>query len=117
MTKRIKAISFVILSSLLAASAQIFLKFGADAVGPNLLEIIANPYIIFGMASYFLGMLSLMAALKNEHLNVVYPFVALSYVWVSIMAMYFLHEIITSLQWLGILSIVFGVSFIGVGSE
>ena len=117
MAANFKGIVLVVICSVLAAVAQIFLKLGANEINFNFVEIVTNSYVLLGMLSYFVGMLVLMLALKRGNLNVLYPFVALSYVWVSLMAIYFLGEKLTLMHWSGILFIVAGVSFIGAGSE
>jgi uncharacterized membrane protein len=56
-------------------------------------------------------------ALKGGDLSVLYPFVALAYIWVSLLSVKFLGEKMNKFKWLGIALIIIGVSFIGIGSN
>ena len=47
--------------------------------------------------------------------SVLYPLLAMSYVWVSLLSIWFLGEVMTSVKWMGVMGIILGVSFIGIG--
>ncbi len=77
--------------------------------------MLQNFPLLLGLLLYGTGMLLLLSALRTGDLSTLYPFVALSYIWVSILAFMFLGETLTLFHWLGILFIFGGVSAIGVG--
>jgi drug/metabolite transporter (DMT)-like permease len=56
-----------------------------------------------------------MKALKHGELSMLYPFVALSFVWVALISWRFFGETITSLKIAGIVAIIAGISFTGLG--
>ena len=56
-------------------------------------------------------------ALRGGDLSVLYPLIALSYVWVSILSQFILHDNMNFLKWAGVVSIIVGVSFIGMGGR
>jgi hypothetical protein len=47
----------------------------------------------------------------------VYPFVALSFIWVSIASIFIFGEIMLLINWIGIVAIILGVTIIGYGSS
>lgn len=97
------------------SAAQIFYKFGVSKLSFNFMSIITNWPIILGLALYGIGAVLLLIALRHGELSVLYPIIALSYVWVNLLAMHFFNEPINLFKWLGIAVIVLGVSFIGKG--
>ncbi|HLC55346.1 MAG TPA: EamA family transporter [Candidatus Nanoarchaeia archaeon] len=115
MKARASSIMIVVSCSLLVATAQIFLKIGANKIVLTPLALLQNSPLLLGFALYGAGMLLLLSALRQGELSTLYPFVALSYIWVSIMAFIFLGESLTLLHWMGIVFIFGGVSAIGRG--
>ena len=57
------------------------------------------------------------AFLKKADLSLVFPFMALNFVWVTILSSVFLHEPIFWNKWVGIALIVIGVASIGRGAK
>ena len=66
---------------------------------------------------YGISTILFIPALKGGELSVLYPFVALAYIWVSLLSVKFLGEKMNKVKWLGIALIILGVSFIGLGSN
>ena len=108
-----KAVFMMLFCTLLTSIAQIFLKKGAMLL-PTLFT---NWQLLIGCFLYGSAAIIFIIALKGGELSVLYPIIATSYVWVSLLSGYFFNESITPLKWLGILSIVIGVSLIGKGSK
>ena len=79
-------------------------------------SLIKNYYLFGGVALYALGTLLFIPALKGGDLSILYPFVSLSYIWVSLLSVKFLGEKMNKYKWVGILLIILGVTFIGFGS-
>ncbi|MFC1690540.1 EamA family transporter [Nanoarchaeota archaeon] len=111
------AILIVLLCTLLTSLGQLFLKFGANKLSLSFYAIIMNYNLIIGCFFYGMGAILLIVALKYGELSVLYPFIALSFIWVSILSMIFLSEIMTTGKWVGIAVIVVGVSLIGWGAN
>ena len=59
----------------------------------------------------------LVLALRDGQLSVLYPIIALTYVWVTILSPMFFNDIINAYKIIGVGLIVVGVSFIGLGSR
>ncbi len=107
------SVFLVAFSTLLTSSAQIFYKKGAL----KLPLIFSNWELLVGMAFYIVAAGILIYALKFGDLNVLYPIIATSFVWVVVFSYYIFNEPITGFKIAGVVSILFGISLIGAGSK
>ncbi len=117
MSTSTKAIILIIICTALTSLAQILFKFGSVKFSFNPLLLIQNYFVVFGFLCYAFGALLFILALKKGDLSTLYPFFATSYIWVMILSFLIFSEIITSFKVIGILLIILGVSFIGVGGK
>lgn len=126
-----QAFLLVFSCTLIGAAAQILMKTGSAQVGSHvtLTDVFRNPVLI---ASFFLGVLTnvrlfagyclygvntfLMAlALKGRELSRLYPIIALTYVWVTVLSLFLLaDEHLNFFRSVGIAFIVGGVSVLGL---
>ena len=116
MATQLWAIGLVISATLVGAFGPILLKKASAKRLSKLSSLVTNYYLIGGVALYAIGTLLFIPALKGGDLSVLYPFVALVYIWVSLLSVKFLGEKMNKFKWLGIALIIIGVSFIGIGS-
>lgn len=112
-----KALILIVSCTVFTSLGQIFWKIGAEKIELDLMSLITNIPLIFGFVFYGLGLILLVSALKFGDLSFLYPFIALSFVWVGLLSHFFLGEPITLIKWLAIALIMVGVSFIGVGGH
>ncbi|MCF7861858.1 EamA/RhaT family transporter [Candidatus Woesearchaeota archaeon] len=114
-----KPIAFllVIASTIFTTAGQVLWKTGAMQLEMNFISIITNLPLIFGFASYGCGAVLLIIALKYGELSVLYPIIGTSYIWVTFLSFFIFSETLTALKIVGVTSIVFGLTFIGVGSR
>lgn len=82
-----------------------------------MLGIVTNPMLFTGYLLYGVNMVLLSLALRDNELSLVYPVIALTYVWVSILSFLVLHENMNPFKVAGIVIIVFGVAILGRGGE
>lgn len=116
MATQLWAVGLVISATLVGAFGPILLK-KASAKRLSKLSSLATNYPLFGgVALYAVGTLLFIPALKGGDLSVLYPFIALTYIWVSLLSVKFLGEKMNKWKWAGIALIIVGVSFIGFGS-
>ena len=116
MTTQLWAIGMVILATIVGALGPIMLK-KASAKKLSSIKSLAKNYPLFaGIIFYGLGTILFIPALKGGDLSVLYPFVALIYIWVSLLSVKFLGEKMSKFKWFGIALIILGVTFIGLGS-
>ena len=112
------AIGLVFLTTALTSAGQVLYKFGTNSLPslPNVLDYL-NVFIITGLFVYFMGAVLLIIALRHGELSVLYPIVATSYIWVSLMSIYFFGELMNIYKWTGVLVIIIGVSLVGYGGK
>jgi len=114
MATQLWAIGLVLIASTFGSFGPIFFKKGTKYL--KLSTIYKNYNLILGFFCYALGTLLFIPALKGGELSVLYPFVSLSYIWVSLLSVKMIGEKMNKFKWIGVSSIIIGVIFIGLGS-
>ncbi|MBW2985611.1 EamA family transporter [Candidatus Woesearchaeota archaeon] len=112
-----RAIILIVFCTIFTSVGQLLWKFGANRLQLDFFSLITNYPLILGFVSYAIGTVLLLSALKLGDLSVLYPFISLSFIWVSMLSLTFLGEIMTSLKWIAIILIIMGVSLIGLGGK
>ena len=113
----LRAIILVVFCTIFTSIGQLLLKIGANRLQLDFFSLITNYPLILGFVSYAIGTVLLIMALKLGELSVLYPFISLGFIWVSILSIAFLEEIMTGGKWLAIILIILGVSLIGRGGR
>lgn len=116
MTTHLWAVGLVLLATTIGAWGPLFFKKASDRLAFNLRSILTNYYFLIAIMFYGMSTVLFIPALKGGELSVLYPCVALVYVWVSLISVFFLKEKMNSLKWVGIALILTGVTLIGLGS-
>ena len=112
--QRRKGAALVFCCTLLGAAAQILLKTGANQlVHPSVLGIITNPSLIGGLSLYGVSTVLLVLALRDGELSLLYPVIALTYVWVTMLSFIVFHDRANPIKLVGIAIIVVGVAVLG----
>ena len=117
MATKLRSVILVLTTTLLVSSAQILWKIGSATLKPDLLSILSNYHIIGGIILYAVGGTLLILSFRGGEVSVLYPILATSYIWVSLLSVKFLGEIMNSFKWIGIASIIAGIILIGYGSK
>ncbi|HEX4274132.1 MAG TPA: hypothetical protein VHZ74_02200 [Bryobacteraceae bacterium] len=124
-----KSIYMVLGCTVFAATAQVLLKFGAmhpmPAVNPGdtstwmpfLAALLKNYPLILGYAAHSGNALLLILALRDGELSLLYPIIALTYVWVNLLSMYFFHDRMNIWKAAGIALVIGGVAVMGRASS
>ena len=115
MTTPLWTIITMILVSVFGALATFFIKVATPKLHRKL-KTLFNKHLFVGLLLYGFGTILSLAALKFGELSVLYPFVALQYVWASLLSMKYLDEKMGWLKWAGIFLIFVGVTLIGLGA-
>ena len=110
------AIAAVAFATLLTATGQFLFKLGSANIVPGW-DLLYNWPLIGGFAIYAVSAAILIVALKYGELSVLYPIIALSFVWVNIISFELLGESMNTFKWAGVSIIIIGVSCIGYGSK
>ncbi len=114
---RRRAALLVFFCTLTGAAAQILMKLGMAHFEPNLWALATNVQLMCGYALYGLNTLLLVLALRDGELSMLYPIIALTYVWVTLLSYTLLHETPHLLKNLGIGTIIAGVAVLGGGGK
>jgi len=109
------AILLTLSFTVIISFAQVLYKMASANLSFNPLQLITNWQLILGLVLYAIAAIMFIKALKGGELSVLYPLIAVTYIWVSLLSIYFFHEVMTLYKWLGVVTIILGVSFIGIG--
>jgi multidrug transporter EmrE-like cation transporter len=117
--------------TVIGAAAQMLIKKGAGQLGLHVtlrqvlrdpflvfqygFHIVANPQLFVGYGLYGINTVLMAYALKGRELSRLYPIIALTYVWVTLLSVVMLNEHVNFFRMLGITAIVVGVSILGGG--
>ncbi len=111
------------LGTVLSAAAQILIKSGAGHLPPHAgfvqtaIGMITVPALFFGYALYGVYTVVLTLALRHGELSVLYPVIALTFVWVAIASVVMFHEDMNAAKLAGIAIIMLGVAVLGRGDK
>lgn len=116
--RRRRSLILVFLCTLVGAAAQIFIKQGASAVTrPGFIgavvSMLTDPPLFFGYCLYGFNTILMVLALRDGELSIIYPVIALTYVWVTLLSVWVFHEPMNIFKAVGIAIIVGGVAMIG----
>ena len=106
------AIAVVLSAAVLGAIGQLNFKLGSDSMKFKIYEIIKNKYLIIGVLLYGISTVMFIVSLKGGELSVLYPLIATSYIWATILAKKVLNENINIYKSSGVLLIIVGVASI-----
>ncbi len=121
--QKYRSLLLVFCCTLIGAIAQLLIKSGAPKLTaqPTLvraaLAAATNVPLMAGLCLYGLSAILLVLALRHGELSMIYPVIALTFVWVTILSAVVIRESITGYKIAGIATIVAGVGILGLGSR
>ena len=107
----------VLVASFVGSFGAVFLKAGAQKLRQGLRYLILNIRLAAGVALFLLSSAFYIMGLKHGEVSVLYPMVSLANVWTLFWSRIFFKEPITRSKTLGLLLILVGVFFIGLGAK
>lgn len=108
----------MIACTIFTSLGQLLWKAGSLRIDLSAPLTILNLPFLLGFVSYGMGAVLMIAAFKSGELSLLYPLMASSYVWVSMVASYFFPgDSMNVLKWIGIFLILFSVSILGWSSS
>ena|SRR5215467_7202493 len=114
-TSQKRAVTLVCVCTVFGAIAQILMKVGMKHFSPEPLALITNYPLMAGYALYGLNTVMMVLALREGELSMLYPIIALTYVWVTLLSYTVLSEHPNIYKNIGITTIVVGVGVLGRG--
>ncbi len=112
---RWRPILLVCCCTVLGAAAQILMKIGMTHFHPNVWALVTNVPLFIGYVLYGINTLLLVLALREGELSMLYPIIALTYVWVTLLSYTLLREPPNAFKNAGVAAIVLGVAVLGRG--
>ncbi|MHC4600635.1 MAG: EamA family transporter [Planctomycetota bacterium] len=118
--KSLWPIALVFLCSILGSVGQGFFKRASDILRETSsfgkpLAWITNWQLLVGLSFYGLATVLFVYAISKGNLSILYPVIALSYVWVLLIAIWFFHEKTSAFNWVGVGFIILGVALVAIG--
>jgi multidrug transporter EmrE-like cation transporter len=115
---RAQAITLVLCCTVLGAAAQMLMKIGLGHLShPGLTGYATSPPLLAGYCLYGINTVLMIFALRDGELSILYPIIALTYVWVTILSVLFFHESLNFFKLLGVAVVVAGVAVLGRGGK
>jgi drug/metabolite transporter (DMT)-like permease len=115
-------ILFIILSVLLAATAQLTLKYGVDRVTKHghsgivlsepttsALRVAREPFVWIGLLLFAISAAVWIVVLSRTSLSFAYPFAAITYIVIVLFDRFILKQPVPGLRWAGVLLIATGI--------
>ena len=90
---------------------------GAASLIANPFIILKNVFLMAGLSLYGVFTMLLILALRDGELSIIYPVIALTYVWVTFLSLMLFHETMNPFKACGITVIVLGVMVLGSGGR
>ena len=118
-----RSVILVLCCTLIGAAAQVSFKNGANhlATGSSFLEtalgLVTNIQLLTALSLYAVNTLLLVLALRHSELSLLYPVIAIQYVWVTILSKVVFHEALNGWKLAGIAVIIVGVAVLGRGNR
>ena len=110
--------ALVFCCTLLGAAAQMLMKIGlGHPAQTGLIGYITSLPLLGGYFLYGLNTVLLVFALRDGELSILYPIIALTYVWVTVLSVLFFHESLNVFKLVGVAVVVAGVAILGRGSR
>jgi len=121
--KQRRSLIIVLCSTFVIAAAQALIKSGTAQLGAGsslvqtAIGILTTPRLFAGYALYGIVTAMMVMALRHAELSIIYPVIALSYVWVSILSVVMFHEATNGFKIAGVIVIITGVAILGKGQQ
>ena len=106
----LKIFLFILINDLLDTTGQLLMKKGIH----HLFNFPQHDFFVFwaGLSIYVLNFFLWMKILSTIDLSVALPLASMSYILIPVAAVFFLHEHVHMLRWLGLVLIVSGITFV-----
>jgi drug/metabolite transporter (DMT)-like permease len=111
------SMALVLVASFFGSFGAVFLKSGSQKLRGGLRYLIFNAQLAAGVALFLASSVIYLLGLRRGEVSVLYPMVSLANVWTLIWSRVFFKEPITRAKTLGLLLILVGVFFIGLGAQ
>lgn len=109
-----RSVIFVIICTFLTSYAHVLWKI----IAPRpFMQIIISWELWLGFFLLAIGAGILITAFRDGDVSVLFPIIATSYIWVTLLSNYYFDEPITTFKWVGVAGVVIGLTILGKGSK
>ena len=120
--QRRRSVLIVVACTLMGAVAQVLIKLGAShlahaSLAATFWSIFTVPTLFIGYCLYGIFAVLMVYALRYGELSILYPVIALTFVWVTILSAVIFHEAMNPMKIAGIAVIIAGVAVLGLGGR
>ena len=112
MNPKIIAVLITIICSIFGAVGQLFFKLGSQQLTFNIIEQLTNYKLMLGLIFYGVATIGYIFALKQTDLSFLYPIIALSYVWTTILSVLILKEPYSHVKTVGLIGLITSIFLI-----
>jgi drug/metabolite transporter (DMT)-like permease len=118
MTTPVSSMLLVLVASVIGSIASVFLKAGANRIHrtPEALKA-AAPWLATGVGLFLAGFVVYTFGVREGSLTVLYPMLALGYVWTLLWSRLFFGEPLNKHKIAGVMLVLVGVAFIAAGNR
>lgn len=116
MNTPLSSILLVFAASFIGSFGAVFLKMGAGRLHREISSLLLNWRLATGVALYLLSFVFYFLGLREGELSVLYPMVALGYIWTMVWSRIFFGEPFSRRKMGGIALILAGVVLLKAGS-
>jgi len=113
----LSSIALVFMASFIGSFGAVFLKSGAGKLQRDILTLFLNWRLAAGVCFFVVSSMFFIAGLRNGELSVLYPMVALGYVWTMVWSRLFFGEPFTRTKFIGLAMILAGIVCLGFGNS
>jgi drug/metabolite transporter (DMT)-like permease len=117
MTTPVSSMLLIVLSSFIGSFGAVLLKSGAGRLHRNITSLLFNYHLAAGITLYLLSSYFFVLGVRQGELTILYPLVALSYVFTMVWSRLFFGEPFTKAKFLGLAMIVSGIALLVAGSR
>ncbi len=111
------SILLVLIASFIGSFGAVFLKSGAHRLRRHWSSFVFNWRLFAGIASFLLSSVFFVAGIRQGELTLLYPIMALGYVWTLFWSRLFFHEALTRNKFFGLGLILIGIACLNLGNK
>jgi multidrug transporter EmrE-like cation transporter len=110
---------WVLLASFVGSFGAVFLKSGAHKLERQgfIRSVISNWRLAAGVGAYLLSSYFFVLGVRKGELSILYPMIALGYIWTLFWSRLFFGEPLTRTKFAGLGLILLGIVFLGLGNR
>jgi multidrug transporter EmrE-like cation transporter len=109
--------AWIFLCGFVGSFGAVFLKAGAGRLEMNVRSIATNWRLAAGISAYLLSSVFFVLGMRRGELSVLYPLVALGYLWTVVWSRIFFGEPLTKTKFVALGLIILGMAMLALGSQ